>query len=52
LTLDEPATVTVPDIADVSAGDKGTRTLNDVTFTGILAGAIQKINVQGTVTLV
>lgn len=52
LTLDETPIVTVPDIADVSAGDKGTRTLNNVTFTGILAGAIQKINVQGTVTLV
>lgn len=51
LTLDTEPTVTVPEILDVSAADKANRVLNDVTFTGVLAGAIQKINVQGTVTL-
>jgi hypothetical protein len=52
LTTDVTPVVIVPDIADVSAGDKASRTLNGVTFSGVLAGAIQKINVQGTVTLV
>lgn len=51
LTLDSEPVVTVPDILDVSAGDKASRTLNDVTFSAVLAGAIQKINVVGTVSL-
>lgn len=51
LTDDTAPVVTVPDIADVSAADKGNRVLNNVTFTGVLAGAVQKINVVGTVTL-
>lgn len=52
LTIDQTPVVSVPDVGDVSAADKASRTLNDVTFSGVLAGAIQKINVQGTVTLV
>lgn len=51
LTIDTAPTFTVPDIADVSAADKSNRVLNGVTFTGVLAGAVQKINVAGTVTL-
>ena len=51
LTIDTAPTFFVPDIADVSAADKSNRTLNNVTFTGVLAGAVQKINVAGTVTL-
>jgi len=51
LTTDTEPTVVVPEIGNVSAADKGNRVLNDVTFTGILAGAVQKINVVGTVTL-
>jgi len=51
LSLDVEPTATVPDILDVSNADKQNRILNDATFTGVLAGAIQKINVQGTVTL-
>jgi hypothetical protein len=51
LSLDTPPTATVPDILDVSNADKQNRVLNDAVFTGVLAGAIQKINVQGTVTL-
>jgi len=52
LSTDVQPIVTVPDISDVSASDKANRVLNDVKFTGVLAGAIQKINVQGTVTLI
>ena len=51
LSLDSPPVVRVPDIGDVSAADKANRVLNDVEFEGVLAGAIQKINVQGTVSL-
>ena len=51
LSLDVQPTATVPDILDVSNSDKQNRVLNDAVFTGVLAGAIQKINVQGTVTL-
>jgi len=51
LSKDVPAVVFVPDLADVPPADKGNRVLNGVTFTGVLAGAIQKINVLGTVTL-
>ena len=51
LTSDSDPVITAPLIGDVPAIDKSTRTLNDLDFTGILAGAIQKINVKGTVTL-
>ena len=44
-------TTTVPKAADVSAGDKAARTLNDVNFTAILAGAIHAVDVDGTVTV-
>lgn len=52
LTTDSDPIVTVPAITSISAADKGNRVLNDVTFQGVLAGAIQKINVAGTVSLV
>ena len=51
LSIDSQPVVFVPDLADIPLADKGNRVLNGVTFTGVLAGAIQKINVQGTVTL-
>lgn len=51
LTTDDAYTISIPKITAISAADKGTRTLNDVTFGGVLAGAIQKINVRGTVSL-
>jgi hypothetical protein len=43
-------TVTVPRSADCSAADKRARVLQDVKFTGILAGAILIVKVQGSVT--
>jgi hypothetical protein len=52
LSLDQTPIVSVPAIADVPAVDKATRTLNGATFSAVLAGAIQKINVNGVVTLV
>lgn len=51
LTLDEDPVVTVPLIGDIPVVDKATRTLNNLNFTAILAGAIQKVNVQGVVSL-
>ena len=51
LSSDATPIVTSPDIADVPVEDKATRTLNNLDFSGVLAGAIQKINVQGTVSL-
>jgi hypothetical protein len=51
LTSDEDPVITVPLIGDIPAVDKATRTLNNLDFTAILAGAIQKVNVQGVVSL-
>lgn len=42
-------TVFGPDINDVSPADKASRTLNGVGFDGTLAGAINKVNIQGSV---
>jgi len=44
-------TVTVPKVASISSGDKVARTLPDVEFTGVLAGAIHKVIIQGRVTV-
>lgn len=46
-----PYTVTVPRAADVSQADKAARCLTGVEFSAILAGAIHKVNVEGTVTV-
>jgi len=43
--------VEAPLVSSVSAANKANRVLPDVTFTGVLAGAIQKVIVKGTVTL-
>ncbi len=43
--------VSAPDVADVDAEDKAARTLPDVTFTAILAGAIHKTQINGVVTV-
>lgn len=44
-------TVSVPTAASVSAANKAARTLPDVDFTGVLAGAIHKVEINGTVSL-
>jgi len=44
-------TVSVPDVANILAADKLARTLPDVTFTGVLAGAIHKVEIAGKVTV-
>ena len=44
-------TVSVPKVADVSSANKLLRTLPDVEFTGVLAGAIHKVVIQGRVTV-
>jgi hypothetical protein len=53
LYVDDPTiptpVVSVPDIADVSDADKGNRLLSGVTFSAILAGAIHKATLTGTV---
>lgn len=41
--------VTVPDVADVSTVDKAARLLPDVKFSATLAGAIHKVEINGTV---
>lgn len=51
LTTDSDPVVTVPDITSIPNTDKANRVLNNVTFRGILAGAVIKINVNGTVSL-
>lgn len=42
---------TVPKVADVSSGDKGTRTLPDVKFRAVLQGAIHKTVIEGVISL-
>lgn len=43
--------VSVPKAVDVPAVDKANRTLNNVTFTALLSGAIHAVVVNGTVTI-
>jgi hypothetical protein len=47
-TIPTPS-VSVPLAADVSDADKGNRLLSGVTFSALLAGAIHKVTVNGTV---
>jgi hypothetical protein len=47
---DSPApTVTVPKVATVAAASRQARTLPNVLFSGIIAGAIHSLTIQGTV---
>lgn len=43
--------VSAPNVASVSASDKSSRNLPNVTFKAQLAGGIQKVSIAGTVTL-
>jgi hypothetical protein len=43
--------ISYPAVAEVSALMKGNRTLPDVNFTGVLAGAIHRTIIHGTITL-
>jgi hypothetical protein len=43
--------VTYPKVADIAATYKGQRTLPDINFTGVLAGAIHRTIINGTITL-
>ncbi len=43
--------VTVPKVADVLAADKAARVLDGVVFSGTLAGAIHKVNIDGVVSV-
>lgn len=45
----QPYRVTVPKVADVSQADKANRLLPDITFRATLAGAIQKVTINGVV---
>jgi hypothetical protein len=51
IAADPKPTCTVPLASAVSAADKGTRTLNDVTFRATLAGAIHKVAIEGELNL-
>ena len=46
-----PFVVTVPEIATIPTADKLARELNGITFTATLAGAIQKVVINGSVTV-
>lgn len=43
--------VTVPSIADISEADRAARRLPGITFTGVQAGAVEEIVIDGTITL-
>lgn len=49
LSNDVTPVVTMPVYATISPTDKANRVLNNVTFTAVLAGAINAVNVQGFV---
>lgn len=49
--IDADFEVTAPDVLDVSAADRANRILPDVTFTARLAGAIQTVEIEGTVSV-
>lgn len=51
IAADPEPTCTVPRASEVSAADKGARTLNDVTFRAVLAGAIHKVAIEGELNL-
>ena len=51
IASDPEPTCTVPRASEVSVADKGTRTLNGVTFRATLAGAIHKVAIEGELTL-
>ena len=51
LTNDPEPTVTVPDVANVSATDKGNRLLPDVEFNAYYAGAIHRVQITGNISL-
>jgi len=42
--------ITVPRYEDTTSSDRGTRVLNNVSFTAVLTGAIQKVVINGVVT--
>jgi len=44
-------TITVPNIADISATDKAARTLPGISFIAKLAGAVHTVAIEGTVTV-
>lgn len=48
--ITEDYTVTVPAAADIPAADKANRILEGMEFTAILAGAIHKTRIEGTLT--
>lgn len=43
--------IMTPDIASISSLDKGTRTLPDMEFEGVLAGAVHKVKIRGRLVL-
>lgn len=43
--------ITVPKVADVSTANRAARLLPDVNFTGVLAGAIHKVEIHGRVSV-
>lgn len=51
LSSDVKPTVTMPLLANISDNDKAARTLSDVKFTGVLAGAINAVSIQGYITV-
>lgn len=51
ISADPEPVVMVPKAANVSSADKAARILRNVTFQATLAGAIQAVRIQGTVTV-
>jgi hypothetical protein len=50
-TEDTPWAITVPDVGDISATNKGNRVFPDVEFSAYLSGAVHTFTIQGTLSL-
>ena len=51
LDLTQPYSVTAPTIAQTSPSDRAARVVNGITWAAKLSGAIQSVNISGTVTV-
>lgn len=51
LSSDTPPTVTMPSLASITTQDKATRTLPGIKFSGVLAGAINNVQINGYITV-
>jgi hypothetical protein len=50
-TTDPAPTVDAPLVADINPNTRASRTLPDIVWTAVLAGAVHKVEIRGTVSV-